>query len=41
MTALVILDFCGEKITITVPDDYPEGEFYVDCQAHPALRCGL
>jgi len=34
---ILILDLCGEKITITVPDDYPEGEFYVDCQAHPGL----
>jgi ubiquitin-conjugating enzyme E2 Q len=34
---ILILDFCGDKVTITVPDDYPEGEFYVDCSAHPAL----
>jgi len=34
---ILILDFCGDKVTITVPDDYPEGEFYVDCEAHPTL----
>jgi len=34
---ILILDFCGDKITITVPDDYPDGEFYVDCQTHPKL----
>lgn len=34
----MILDLCGDKVTITVPDDYPEGEFYVDCDVHPSLR---
>ena len=34
---ILVLEFGNSKITITVPDDYPNGEFYVDCEKHQNL----
>jgi len=34
---ILVLEFADNVVTITVPDDYPRGEFFVDCPNHSKL----